>query len=144
TVEITDIFLEEGIITYTKTKAGEIDYFKSDKSMDDIPLALLINEGSASASEIMAGAMKDTGRATLVGTRTFGKGIVQKVQRFGNDGEGIKMTVSEYFTPSGINIHGIGIEPDIEIHLPEEAEGYGYEFYEGDSQLQKAVEILRK
>lgn len=144
TVEISDLFMDEGIVTYTKTKAGEVDYFKSDKKMEDIPIVLLINEGSASASEIMAGAMKDTKRATLIGTKTFGKGIVQKVQAFGNDGEGIKMTVSEYFTPAGINIHGIGIEPDIEIELPEDAQGYGYEYYETDNQLQKAVEILKE
>lgn len=144
TVEISDLFMDEGIVTYTKTKAGEVEYFKSDKKMEDIPIVLLINEGSASASEIMAGALKDTKRATLIGTKTFGKGIVQKVQAFGNDGEGIKMTVSEYFTPSGINIHGIGIEPDIEIQLPEDAQGYGYEYYETDNQLRKAVEILKE
>jgi carboxyl-terminal processing protease len=144
TVEISDIFLGEGIVTYTKTKSGEIEYFKSNAKYEDIPIVILINEGSASASEIMAGAMKDTKRAVLVGNRTFGKGIVQKVQRFGNEGEGIKMTVSEYFTPAGINIHGVGIEPDVEIELPDDAEGYGYEYYETDTQLQKAVEILRK
>ena len=143
TVEISDLFMGEGIVTYTKTKSGEVEYFKSDKEMEGIPIVLLINEGSASASEIMAGAMKDTKRATLIGTKSFGKGIVQKVQKFGNDGEGIKMTVSEYFTPAGINIHGIGIEPDIEIQLNEDAAGYGYEFYETDNQLQKAVEILK-
>lgn len=144
TVAISDLFMGEGIVTYTKTKSGKIEYFKSDKQKEDIPIVLLINEGSASASEIMAGAMKDTKRATLIGTKTFGKGIVQKVQRFGNDGEGIKMTVSEYFTPNGINIHGIGIEPDIEIKLSEDAEGYGYEFYQTDNQLQKAVEVLKE
>jgi len=144
TVEIEDMFMGEGIVTYTKTKAGEIEYFKSDDKMEDIPIVILINEGSASASEIMAGAMKDTNRAVLIGQKTFGKGIVQKVQRFGNDGEGIKMTISEYFTPAGINIHGVGIEPDIEIQLPEDAEGYGYDFYETDTQLQNAVEVLRK
>ncbi|HHZ01555.1 MAG TPA: S41 family peptidase [Tissierellia bacterium] len=144
TVEITNMFLDEGIVTYTKAKSGEIQYYKSDSSKEDIPLVLLINEGSASASEIMAGAMKDTERAILIGTKTFGKGIVQKVQRFGNEGEGIKMTVSEYFTPNGINIHGIGIEPDIEVQLNEDAEGYGYEFYETDNQLQKAVEVLKE
>ena len=144
TVNISDIFMGEGIITYTKTKSGEMEYYKSDKSMEDIPIVLLINEGSASASEIMAGAFKDTQRATLIGTKSFGKGIVQRVQRFGNDGEGIKMTVSEYFTPNGINIHGIGIDPDIEIELSEDAEGYGYEFYETDNQLQKAVETLKE
>ncbi|HBV67657.1 MAG TPA: hypothetical protein DEF04_05385 [Clostridiales bacterium] len=133
----------EGVVTYTKTKSGEIEYYKSNASAEDIPIVLLINEGSASASEIMAGALKDTGRATLIGTKSFGKGIVQRVQRFGNDGEGIKMTVSEYFTPNGINIHGIGIEPDINIALPKDAPGYGYEFYNTDNQLQKAVEVLR-
>ncbi len=142
TVEISDLFLDEGIVTYTKTKSGEVEYFKSDKDMEDIPIVLLINEGSASASEIMAGAMKDTQRATLIGTKTFGKGIVQKVQRFGTEGEGIKMTVSEYFTPAGVNIHGIGIEPDIEVQMSEDAEGYGYEFYDTDNQLKKAVEVL--
>ncbi len=143
TVAISDIFMGEGVVTYTKTKSGEIEYYKSNASAEDIPIVLLINEGSASASEIMAGALKDTGRATLIGTKSFGKGIVQRVQRFGNDGEGIKMTVSEYFTPNGINIHGIGIEPDINIALPKDAPGYGYEFYNTDNQLQKAVEVLR-
>ena len=144
TVGISNMFMGEGVVTYTKTKAGEVEYYKSDKAAEDIPITLLINEGSASASEIMAGALKDTQRATLIGTKTFGKGIVQRVQRFGNDGEGIKMTVSEYFTPNGINIHGIGIEPDIEIALPADAPGYGYEFYDTDNQLQKAVEILKE
>lgn len=144
TVDITNMFLGEGIITYTKTKAGEIEYYKSDSKMDDIPIVLLVNDGSASASEIMSGAFKDTKRATLIGTKTFGKGIVQRVQKFGNEGEGIKMTVSEYFTPNGINIHKIGIEPDIVLELPEDAAGYGSEYYDTDNQLQKAVEVLNE
>ncbi len=144
TVDITDKFLGEGIITYTKTKAGEMDYYKSDSKADDIPLVLLVNDGSASASEIMSGALKDTKRATLIGTKTFGKGIVQRVQKFGNDGEGIKMTISEYFTPNGVNIHGIGIQPDIEIELPEDAVGYGSEYYDTDVQLKKAVEVINE
>ncbi len=143
TVDITDKFLGEGIVTYTKTKAGEMEYYKSDAEKEDIPIVLLINGGSASASEIMSGALKDTKRATLIGTKSFGKGIVQRVQRFGKDGEGIKMTVSEYFTPNGVNIHGIGIEPDIKIELPEDVKGYGYEYYDTDVQLQKAVEVLK-
>ena len=144
TVAITDKFLGEGIVTYTKTKAGEMEYYKSDAKQDDIPLVLLVNGGSASASEIMSGAIKDTKRGTLIGTKTFGKGIVQRVQRFGNEGEGIKMTVSEYFTPNGINIHKIGIEPDIVVELPEDAVGYGNEYYDTDNQLQKAVEVLKE
>lgn len=144
TVAITNKFLGEGIITYTKTKAGEMEYYKSDANKDDIPLVLLVNDGSASASEIMSGAIKDTKRGTLIGTKTFGKGIVQRVQRFGNEGEGIKMTVSEYFTPNGINIHKIGIEPDIVVELPEDAVGYGSEYYDTDNQLQKAVEVINE
>lgn len=144
TVDISDIFLGEGIVTYTKTKAGDIKYYDSDKNKEDIPLVLLINGGSASASEIMAGAIKDTKTGTLIGTKSFGKGIVQTVQKFGNEGEGIKMTVSEYFTPNGVNIHGIGIEPDILIELPEDAVGYGIDYYETDNQLQKAVEVINE
>lgn len=144
TVAISDKFLPEGVITYTKTKSGETEYYKSDENYDDLPIVLLVNGGSASASEIMAGALKDTQRATLVGTKTFGKGIVQRVQRFGTDGEGIKMTISEYFTPNGVNIHSVGIEPDVEIELSEDATGYGYEFYDEDNQLQKAVEIINE
>ncbi|MDD2495435.1 MAG: S41 family peptidase [Tissierellia bacterium] len=143
TVSITDMFLEEGIVTYTKTKSGEVEYYKSDAQKDDIPLVVLVNDGSASASEIMAGALKDTKRATLIGTKTFGKGIVQRVQRFGSEGEGIKMTVSEYFTPNGVNIHKIGIEPDMVIELSEDAQGYGSEYYDTDNQLQKAVEVIK-
>jgi carboxyl-terminal processing protease len=130
-------------VTYTKTKSGEIEYYKSDSKADNIPIVLLVNGGSASASEIMSGALKDTKRATLIGTKTFGKGIVQRVQKFGNEGEGIKMTISEYFTPNGVNIHGVGIEPDIKLELNEGTEGYGYEYYDTDNQLQKAVEVLK-
>lgn len=94
--------------------------------------------------EIMAGAMKDTKRAVLVGNKTFGKGIVQKVQRFGDDGEGIKMTNFEYFTPAGINIIGIGIEPDIEINRSLKMQKATDMNFTKQTQLQKAVEILRK
>jgi len=120
-----------------------MEYYKADANKDDIPLVLLVNDGSASASEIMSGAIKDTKRGTLIGTKTFGKGIVQRVQRFGNEGEGIKMTVSEYFTPNGINIHKIGIEPDIVVELPEDAKGYGSEFYDTDNQLQKSCRSIK-
>lgn len=144
TVDISDKFMGKGVVTYTKTKSGETEYYNSDEHKEDIPLVLLVNEGSASASEIMAGAIKDTKAGTLIGTKTFGKGIVQRVQKFGNDGEGVKITISEYFTPSGVNIHGIGIEPDIEIELTEDAEGYGYDYYATDNQLQKAVEVLKE
>ncbi|WFA09145.1 S41 family peptidase [Tissierella sp. Yu-01] len=140
--DIADELLGEGDIVYTQTKNGERDYLKSDKNKINIPLVVLVNEGSASASEILAGAIKDHERGELVGTTTFGKGVVQRIRDLG-DGTGLKLTVSEYFTPKGVNIHGIGITPDIVIELNEEAEGIGSEYLEQDNQLQKAIEVLK-
>jgi len=145
-VEIADELLGKTVITYTQTKDGEREYYNSGNSMVDIPLVVLINEGSASASEILAGAIKDTERGVLVGEKSFGKGIVQRIIPL-EDGSGFKLTVSEYFTPDNLNIHGIGIEPDVTIELNEKSmeEGlYGMEFYDDDNQLQRAVEILER
>lgn len=142
TSNIADELIGKSIVTYTQTKNGERDYYNSKENKIDIPLVLLVNEGSASASEILSGAVKDTGSGTLVGTKTFGKGIVQRILPL-TDGTGIKITVSEYFTPSGVNIHGIGIEPDVYIEMPEDAM-YGYEYYDQDVQLQKGVEIIKE
>lgn len=140
--DIADEFLGEGDIVYTQTKEGTRDYLKSDKNMTDLPLVVLVNEGSASASEILAGAIKDHGRGDLIGTTTFGKGVVQRIRDLG-DGSGIKLTVSEYFTPNGLNIHGIGIKPDIEIELNEDVENIGLDYIDEDNQLQKAIEVLK-
>ena len=103
---------------------------------------MLIDGGSASASEILTGALKDHGRATIIGTTTFGKGVVQIVRPF-NASTGFKLTTSQYFTPNGENIHGVGIKPDIEEILSET-------YYEieaptdlDDNQLQKAIETLK-
>ncbi len=145
-VEIADELLGKTVITYTQTKDGEREYYNSGNSMVDIPLVVLINEGSASASEILAGAIKDTERGVLVGEKSFGKGIVQRIIPL-EDGSGFKLTVSEYFTPDNLNIHDIGIEPDVTIELNEKSmeEGlYGMEFYDDDNQLQRAVEILER
>lgn len=139
--DIADELLGETIITYTQTKSGEREYYYSKKSKLELPLVLLINEGSASASEILAGAVKDTGSGVLVGTKTFGKGIVQRIMPL-DDGSGVKLTVSEYFTPNDINIHGVGILPDVMVELPEEAM-YGPEYLDEDIQLQRALEIIR-
>lgn len=141
-VDIADEFLDEGNIVYTETRNGEREYLKSNKKHIDIPLVLLVNEGSASASEILAGAVKDRNRGVLVGTKTFGKGIVQRIFKL-PDGSGYKLTVSEYFTPNGTNIHGIGITPDEIIELPEEVEIIGPENLAEDIQLQKAIEIMK-
>lgn len=140
--DIADELLGEGNIVYTQTKNGEREYLKSNKKQNSLPLVMLVNEGSASASEILAGAIKDHNRGELIGTTTFGKGVVQRIRDL-TDGSGIKLTVSEYFTPNGTNIHGIGITPDIVIELNEEAEGIGIEFLKEDNQLQKAIEVLR-
>ena len=140
--EITDEFLDEGDIVYTETRNGEREYLKSDNKSIDLPLVLLVNEGSASASEILAGAIKDRDRGVLVGTKTFGKGIVQRIFKLA-DGSGYKLTVSEYFTPNGTNIHGIGITPDVIIELPEDVEFIGPENLSEDIQLKKALEIMK-
>lgn len=142
TADIADLLIGKSNIVYTETKNGEKEYFKSDEEKLDLPLTVLVNEGSASASEILSGAIKDTKAGTLIGTKTFGKGIVQRIEQL-SDGSGFKLTVSEYFTPNGTNIHGKGIEPNIEIKLPEDVQG-GIENLEKDIQLKKAIEVLKE
>nr|WP_312667101.1 S41 family peptidase [Tissierella praeacuta] len=140
--DIADELLGEGDIVYTQTKDGKREYLKSDKKMVDYPLVLLVNKGSASASEILAGAVKDHKRGTLIGTTTFGKGVVQRIKDL-DDGSGLRLTISEYFTPNGINIHGIGIEPDIVVELTEGVEEIGVNNLMEDNQLRKALEEIK-
>lgn len=142
TSNIADQLLGDVDIVYTETKDGEREYLRSKKSMTDLPLVVLINEGSASASEILAGAIRDHDRGELIGTTTFGKGVVQRIRPL-QDGSALKLTISEYFTPNGTNIHGIGIEPDIVVELPEDIEEIGTGNIEEDLQLQKALEVLK-
>ena len=142
-VNITDEFLDEGIIVYTESRNGERYYEKSTNKYTDIPLIVLINEGSASASEIFAGAIKDRERGLLIGNKTFGKGVVQRIKQM-SDGSGFKLTTSEYFTPNGTNIHGIGIEPDIVVDLPEDVEEIGVDNLEQDTQLKTAIEKMKE
>ena len=140
-VDICRKILPEGLIVYTEDKYGKRDEYKCDGQHQlEMPLVVLINGGSASASEIMAGAIKDYGIGTLVGTATYGKGIVQQVVSL-QDGSAVKLTVSAYYTPKGNNIHGVGIEPDIEVEL--DAEKY-YAEDSFDNQLEKAKEILKE
>lgn len=128
--------LPEGMIVYMEDKAGNREEYTCDgETPIDIPLVVLVNENSASASEIFAGAVKDHGVGTLVGTTTFGKGIVQTYYRLG-DGSEIKLTTAKYFTPNGNNIHGTGIEPDVQVEASEDAET--------DAQLEKAVEVVKE
>lgn len=142
TSNIADELLGDADIVYTQTKNGEREYLRSKKSKTDLPLVVLINEGSASASEILAGAIKDHNRGELIGTTSFGKGVVQRIRPL-QDGSALKLTISEYFTPNGTNIHGIGIEPDIKVELPEDIEEIGINNIKEDTQLQKALEVLK-
>ena len=139
--KIADELMGEETIVYTQTKDGAREYLKSDIKKINMPLVLLVNGGSASASEIVSGAIKDTNSGVLVGTKTFGKGVVQRIKKL-SDGSGFKITVSEYFTPSGVNIHGVGIEPDVVIELNEDAKGFGLDYISDDNQLEKAIEII--
>lgn len=139
---VTDIareLLPEGIIVYTLDKNGKRKEYTCDGENEiQIPLVVLINDYSASASEILAGAIKDYEIGTLVGTKTFGKGIVQSVISLA-DGTAVKLTVSAYYTPNGNNIHGIGIEPDVVCDFDAKA------YYEDgvDNQLNKAIEVIK-
>lgn len=134
--------LPEGLIVYTENKDGERTEYKSDgKHQFQKPLAVLINENSASASEIFAGAIKDYGIGTLVGTTTYGKGIVQRIVNL-DDGTAVKLTIAKYYTPNGNDIHGKGIEPDVEVELNDNLKQKTELEKEEDNQLQKAIEIL--
>ena len=128
--------LPEGLVVYMQTKDGtKTEYSCDGETPIDIPMVVLVNEYSASASEIFAGAVHDYGVGTLVGTTTYGKGIVQKTFPF-TDGSAVKMTIAYYYTPSGTCIHGEGIEPDVKVELPQDAQS--------DLQLEKALEVLKK
>lgn len=142
-VEMCDYILKEGTIVYTKDRDGNIvsSYEATDNHELDVPMVVLVNGDSASASEIFAGCMQDHGIATLVGTTTFGKGIVQHVIPL-SDGSAVKLTTQKYFTPNGNDIHGVGIEPDITVELPDELKYEPVIPEEQDVQLQKAIEIL--
>lgn len=143
-VSIADMLLPEGIVTYTETKDGtRTEYRSENEPIYNGPLVVLINENSASASEILSGAIKDYGRGTLVGQKTYGKGIVQSVRML-TDGTAVKMTVSRYFTPNGTCIHEIGIEPDISEELAEEAIVDGLLEKDEDTQLHRALEALEQ
>ena len=136
--EISRMLLPKGMIVYTEDKYGKRDEYTCDGVRQlQVPAVVLVNGYSASASEILAGAMKDHGIATIMGTTTFGKGIVQRVIAL-SDGSAVKLTVSKYYTPNGNNIHEKGIEPDVEVEF--DADAY---YDEGvDNQLQEAVRYL--
>ena len=139
-VDMLDYMLPDGLLVYTADKNGNGDkYYSDDGHQVDIPLVVLVNGNSASASEVFTGAIKDFKWGTIIGTQTFGKGIVQDILPLG-DGSGLKITVAHYYTPSGFDLHGKGITPDIEVELDETAV-YGED---SDNQLKAAIEKLLK
>ena len=138
-VEIAKQILPKGLIVYTEDRNGNRKEYSCDGRKElEVPLVVLIDGNSASASEILAGAIKDYGIGTLVGTTTFGKGIVQQAISLG-DGSAVKLTISSYYSPKGNNIHGVGIEPDIVWEFDGDRY-YSDEAY--DNQLEKAKEVL--
>ena len=141
-VEMSRMILPKGMIVYTEDKNGKRSEYTCDGTRElEVPLTVLVDMNSASASEIMAGGIKDYELGTLVGTTTFGKGIVQQIMPF-SDGSAVKLTISAYYTPKGNNIHGIGIVPDVVCEF--EGEKYYGSNGELDNQLDKAKEVLRE
>lgn len=140
-VEILDEILPEGTVVYTEDKYGKRETYTSDKNCIELPMVVLVDGNSASAAEIFAGAVKDYDYGTLIGTKTFGKGIVQTVFPL-KDGSAVKLTTAKYYTPKGNYIHKTGIEPDIELEYKYSGptdQPYSMEY---DNQLQKAVSVL--
>lgn len=133
--EMLDDLLPEGTLVYTKDKDGNKQEKKSDANFLDMPMVVLQNENSASASEIFAGAIQDFGAGKIVGTQSFGKGIVQSIIPL-SDGSAVKLTVEKYYTPKGVNIHGKGITPDVKVEMSKDGKK--------DNQLQKAIEVIEK
>ncbi len=141
-VNVADKLLGKGKIITIKEKSGKETVYNSDKNEVDLPMCVLINGNSASASEVLAGALKDHKKATLVGEKSFGKGIVQTIFDL-SDKSALKITTAKYYTPNGTCIHGKGIQPDYKVELNADKNIMALDASE-DTQLQKAIEILSK
>lgn len=144
-IEIADLFTEKDstlLITKDKNENESISKAKKDKKIE-MPIIVLTNENTASASEILAGALKDNNVAKIVGTKTFGKGVIQELLTM-KDGTGLKLTTNEYYTPNRNKINKVGIEPNEKIELPEEYKNIPSVPKEKDAQLNKAIELLKR
>ncbi|MBQ9610103.1 MAG: S41 family peptidase [Lachnospiraceae bacterium] len=141
--EMCDYVMGEGTIVTVEDRDGRVmnDYESDEKQQINMPMVVLVNGNSASASEIFTGALKDSGKAKIVGTKTFGKGIVQSVIPL-SDGTAIKITIAKYFTPNGTDIHTIGIEPDYVVELADGRQNAVNLPHDEDAQLDKAIEII--
>jgi len=142
-VHIGNLLLPQGTILYSENKQGERTVYRSDTdNRIDLPLVMLVNGGSASASEVLTGAVRDHGVGTVVGQQTFGKGVVQSLYML-SDGSAVKVTIARYYSPNGISIHGEGITPDYIVEVDRETAMMAARLtWEEDVQLQKAVEVM--
>lgn len=133
-IKVADMLLNEGVVTYTEDRNGNKEYYKSAPGKTALPYVVLVNGGTASASEILTGAIKDHKGGKIVGTTTYGKGIIQSVEQLSN-GDAVKLTVMQYFSPDGNVIHKAGIKPDVEVEV--------LAADTTDKQLEKAIELLQ-
>lgn len=134
-VDVADTLLDEGVVTYTENRKGEREYYKSKAGKTSLPYVVLVNGGTASASEIITGAIKDHKGGKIVGTTTYGKGIIQSVEKLPN-GDAVKLTIMQYFSPNGNVIHEVGVKPDFVVEALADDKT--------DKQLEKAVELLNQ
>lgn len=142
TINILDLLLPKGDVLKLVYKDGREKVYKcQDDAQINVPLAVLVNERSASASEILASAIKDSGKGALIGNKTYGKGIVQEVEKIGNRGA-LSITVAKYYTMGGAEIHKNGIAPSVEVNLPDDVKGDMTIKREKDTQLKKAIEYI--
>ncbi|MBQ2701271.1 MAG: S41 family peptidase [Clostridia bacterium] len=144
-VAIADMFLDEGVCYYLQYRQeDDREYVYTQNGKVDVKMVVLLNEFSASSSEILSGALQDHGAAKIVGVQSYGKGVVQYVLPVGEDGSGMQFTAAQYFTPNGNAVHKVGITPDVEVPLPEGSNGM-FEFADivNDVQLQKAIEVVK-
>ena len=140
---IADLFMDKGVIYYLEYRDGQREYAYSKNGKTDVQLVVLMNQYSASSSEILCGALKDRAGATVVGVQSYGKGIVQAVVGL-SDQSGMQVTIAQYFTPNGNKVHQVGITPDVEVQLPEGDIGM-YQFGDlSDPQLSRALEIMQE
>ena len=143
-VDIADLFLDEEMLVYSQDRYGEKEEFKTTNGKDDIPLVFLVNGNSASASEILSGGLHDLGRAKVVGTQTYGKGIIQTLIGLNGNKEGFQFTYAQYYLPSGAAVHKIGIEPDVISEMPEELASSLFELGDlNDPQLRDAWQTAK-
>lgn len=142
---IADLFCDKGDVCYLEYKDGSQDHtYRTTDGKTEMPIVIILNENSASASEILSGCLRDRANATLVGVQSFGKGIVQQVLYVSEDGAGMQFTIAEYLTPNGVRIHKIGLTPDVISELPEGDTGMYNLADPEDPQLRTAIEVMKE